>query len=178
MGREQRAAPEVTPTRGKLLHLLVRIRGARSILQIGTLGGYSTLCLARALPADGRLITLESERGRAAVASERIARAGLTDRVDFRVGPALYSLPLLAAEGLGPFDVVFIDAVKRSDPDYLGWALELSRPGTVIVADNVVCRGEAASAASFHDLLAAEPRLSATAVQTVGWDGFTLALVD
>ena len=110
-----------------------------------------------------------------AAARESVARAGLADMVDVRGGPALYTLPLLAAEGLAPFDMVFIDAGKRSDPDYLGWALELSGPGTVIVADDAVRGGEAAG---FHELLAAEPCLTATTVQTVGWDGFTVALVE
>jgi predicted O-methyltransferase YrrM len=170
------------------LELLARLQGARAILEIGTLGGYSTICLARALPAGGRLLTLEANAAYAEVARANIACAGLADVVDVRVGPALDTLPLLAAEA--PFDLVFIDADKRSNPEYLGWALELSRPGSLIVADNIVRGGAVTDARSddpsvigvrrFLELVAAEPRLSATAVQTVGakgYDGFVLALV-
>jgi predicted O-methyltransferase YrrM len=170
------------------LELLARLQGARAILEIGTLGGYSTIWLARALPAGGKVVTLEANAAYAEVARANIARAGVADVVDVRVGPALDTLPLLAAET--PFDLVFIDADKRSNPEYLGWALELSRPGTLIVADNIVRGGAVADAGSddpsvvgvrrFLELVAAEPRLTATAVQTVGvkgYDGFVLALV-
>jgi predicted O-methyltransferase YrrM len=179
---------DVSPLQGRLLELLARLKDARAILEIGTLGGYSTICLARALPAGGRLVTLEANAAYAEVAQANIARAGLADVVDVRVGPALDTLPLLTAEA--PFDLVFIDADKRSNPEYLGWALELSRPGSLIVADNIVRGGAVADAGSddpnvvgvrrFLELLAAEPRLTATAVQTVGekgYDGLVLALV-
>ncbi len=181
---------DVSPAQGKLLELLARAVGARSILEIGTLGGYSTIWLARALSPDGRLITLEVDPGYAEVARANIERAGLADVVELRVGPALDTLPELVAEGRGPFDLVFLDADKQSNPEYLRWALELTRRGSLIVADNVVRGGEVLDAASedarvqgirrFHELLAAEPRVSATAIQTVGrkgWDGFALALV-
>jgi predicted O-methyltransferase YrrM len=181
---------EVSPSQGKLLELLARIQGARAILEIGTLGGYSTIWLARALPPDGRLITLEVDAGYARVARANIDNAGLAGVVELRVGPALETLPQLAAEGCGPFDLIFIDADKQSNPEYLAWALELSRRGTLIVADNVVRGGAVADHAEddphvrgvrrFHELLAAEPRVSATAIQTVGakgYDGFALVLV-
>jgi predicted O-methyltransferase YrrM len=180
----------VTASQGKLLMLLARLRGAEAILEIGTLGGYSTIWLASALPPGGRLVSLELNRGYAEVARASIERAGLAGLVDVRVGPALYTLPQVAEAGLGPFDLVFIDADKRSNSEYLEWALELSRPGTLIVADNVVRGGEVADPASddpnvrgvrcFHELLAAEARVSATTIQTVGakgHDGFTFALV-
>jgi predicted O-methyltransferase YrrM len=178
----------VSPAQGKLLQLLALMQGARAILEIGTLGGYSTIWLARALPAGGRLITLEADPGYAAVARANIARAGLADVVEVRVGRALDTLPLLAAERLGPFDLIFIDADKRSNPEYLGWALELSRPGSAIVADNVVRGGAVAGGDDptvqgvrrFYELLAADPRVSATAIQTVGakgHDGFALGVV-
>jgi len=181
----------VSPLQGRLLALLVRLRGARRILELGTLGGYSTIWLARTLPAGGRLVTLESNSQHAAVARAAIAGAGLDDIVDLRVGAALETLPRLAAEGTGPFDMVFVDADKRSNPEYLRWALALSRPGTLIVADNVVRGGAvldppaddpaAGGARRLLELLAAEPRVSATVVQTVGakgYDGFALALVE
>ncbi len=180
----------VSPNEGKLLHLLARLRGARSILEIGTLGGYSTIWLARALPPGGRLITLEADPKHAEVARANIARAGLSGLVDLRLGRALATLPQLAAEGRGPFDMVFIDADKPSYPDYFAWALKLSRRGTLILADNVVMEGAVIDAASrdpvvrgirrFNALLAAEPRVSAIAVQTVGrkgHDGFAMAIV-
>lgn len=183
-------AIQVPPTTGKLLHLLARVQGARAILEIGTLAGYSTIWLARALPAGGRLVTLEAEPKHAAIARANLARAGLADVVDLRLGPALETLPRLAAEGSGPFDLIFIDADKPSYPDYLHWALRLSRRGSLIVADNVIRGGGVADPASddprilgvrrFNELLAAEPRVSATALQTVGskgYDGFALALV-
>jgi predicted O-methyltransferase YrrM len=181
----------VSPVQGKLLMLLARSHGARSILEIGTLGGYSTIWLGRALPEGGRLVTLEYEPRHAAVARGNLARAGLGKVADIRVGRALDTLPVVAAEGLGPFDFIFIDADKQGYPDYLGWALKLSRPGTLIVADNVVRKGAVVDPTSsdpnvigirrFNELVAAEPRLTATVLQTVGskgHDGFLLALVD
>ncbi len=180
---------DVAPNQGKLLHILARMTGPKRILEIGTLGGYSTIWLARALPPDGRLVTLEANPKHAAVASENIASAGLSDVVDLRVGPAIEALPGLQDQA--PFDFVFIDADKASNADYLAWAVRLSRPGTVIVCDNVVRSGRITEAANrdadivgtrrFFDALAAEPRLTATAVQTVGakgWDGFAIAIVD
>jgi len=181
---------QVTASQGKLLQLLARMVGARSILEVGTLGGYSTIWLARALAAGGRLITLEVDPVHAAVARENVARAGLADVVDVRVGPGLETLPKLAAEGVGPFDLVFIDADKINNSGYFKWAVKLTRPGSLIIIDNVVRGGAVADADSdepsvvgtrrVHDLIAAEPRVSATAIQTVGhkgYDGFTLALV-
>jgi predicted O-methyltransferase YrrM len=181
----------VSPPQGKMLQLLVRIRGARTILELGTLGGYSTIWLARGLPADGRLVTLEVSPDYAEVARGNIARAGLDHLVEQRVGPAIETLPALVDEGYGPFDFIFIDADKVSYPDYLPWTLELSAPGTVIVADNLVRGGtvidpdneDASSGGSrrFTELLGAEPGVSATLIQTVGskgYDGFALALVE
>jgi predicted O-methyltransferase YrrM len=180
----------VSANQGKLLHLLARVRGARNILEIGTLGGYSTIWLGRALPADGHLITLEFDPKHAEVARANIARAGLSGVIEVRVGRALDTLPQLAAEGRGPFDLIFIDADKPGYPDYLPWALKLSRRGSLIIADNVVRKGAVADAAStdpnvqgvrrYNQMLAAEPRVSATAIQTVGskgYDGFAMALV-
>jgi predicted O-methyltransferase YrrM len=181
---------DVSPSQGKLLLLLAQIQGARTILEIGTLGGYSTIWLARALPADGRLITLEADPKHAEVARANIARAGLSDVVEVRLGRALDTLPQLAAEGHGPFDLIFIDADKASNPDYFAWALKLSRRGSLIIADNVVRNGAVVDAASsdpsvqgvrrFNELLAESPRVSATAIQTVGskgYDGFAMAIV-
>jgi predicted O-methyltransferase YrrM len=183
-------AIEVAPNHGKLLHLLACIRGAKRILEIGTLGGYSTIWLARALPAGGKLITLELEPRNAEIARANIERAGLAGAVEIRVGRALDTLPKLETEGAGPFDFFFIDADKRSNPDYVRWALKLSRPGSVIVVDNVVRDGAVIDAASrdadvqgvrrLNELFASEPRLSATAIQTVGskgYDGFAVAVV-
>ncbi|MCW3056306.1 MAG: O-methyltransferase family 3 [Solirubrobacterales bacterium] len=180
----------VTPNQGKLLHLLVRIQGARSVLEVGTLGGYSTIWLARALPPGGGLVTLELDQDYARVAAANIARAGIADRVEQRVGPAVDSLRELIGEGAGPFDFIFIDADKRSTPQYFELALELAREGSVIVADNVVRGGALVDPASddpgaqgmreFHELLAAAPGATGTTIQTVGakgYDGFTLALV-
>jgi predicted O-methyltransferase YrrM len=178
----------VSPTQGRLLELLARIQGARTILELGTLGAYSTISLARALAPDGRLVTLELDAGYAEVARANLARAGLTDVVEVRVGPARDTLAALATEGNGPFDLVFIDADKGANAEYLAAALELSRLGTLIVADNVirggsVLDGDDASAVGvrrFFDLMASEPRLRATAIQTVGekgYDGFALAVV-
>lgn len=181
---------QVSPIQGRLLMILAKSHGSRSILEIGTLGGYSTIWLARALPEGGRLVTLEYEPKHAEVARANIARAGLGALVDIRLGRALDTLPALAGEGAGPFDFIFIDADKEGYPDYLGWALKLSRPGTLIVADNVVRKGAVADGLSrdplvtgirrFLELVAAEPRLTATVLQTVGskgHDGFLLALV-
>ncbi|MCF2148275.1 O-methyltransferase [Desmonostoc muscorum LEGE 12446] len=180
----------VSPNQGKLLLLLAQLQGARTILEIGTLGGYSTIWLARALPSDGYLITLEADPKHARVAQNNIARAGLNDLVELRLGQALSTLPQLAAEGRSPFDLIFIDADKPNNPDYLAWALKLSRRGSLIVADNVVRNGAVIDTASgdasvqgvrrFNELLASEPRVSATALQTVGskgYDGFAIALV-
>jgi len=183
-------AIDVSANQGKFLHLLARMQQARHILEIGTLGGYSTIWLARALPADGRLITMEFEPRHAAVAQSNINRAGLAERVEIRVGAALGSLAQLATENPEPFDMIFIDADKDNYPNYLPWALKFSRPGTLILADNVV-RDGAILDPSHHDprvqgtrqfleLLAAEPRLAATALQTVGskgYDGFAMAVV-
>jgi predicted O-methyltransferase YrrM len=182
---------DVSPAQGKMLTVLARLAGARKALEIGTLGGYSTICIARGLPPDGRLISIEYNAKHAEVARANIARAALSDRVEVRAGAALDILPKLEAEGLGPFDFVFIDADKSNNTNYLSWALRLSRPGTVIIVDNVVREGEIASGASkdpaatgtrrMFDMMAREPRLQATAIQTVGakgWDGFALAIVD
>ncbi|HEY2658877.1 MAG TPA: O-methyltransferase [Caulobacteraceae bacterium] len=180
----------VAPNQGKMLHLMARMVGASRILEVGTLGGYSAIWLARALAHGGRLISLEIDPKHAQVARASLAGAGLADRAEVRVGPALETLPVLAAEGLGPFDLVFIDADKPSNADYFAWALKLTRKGGLIVVDNVVRAGAVADAASrdasvlgvrrLLDLVAAEPRVSATAVQTVGdkgHDGFLMALV-
>ncbi len=180
----------VTPSQGKLLHLLARSVKARNILEIGTLGAYSTIWLARALPANGRLITLEFSPKHAQVAQKNIARARLSKKVEIRLGPALESLPKLAAEKLPPFDFVFIDADKENNANYFQWALKLSRPGSLIFVDNVIRDGEVADARSkdpmvqgvrrLNRLLAKEKRVLATTIQTVGskgYDGFTLALV-
>jgi predicted O-methyltransferase YrrM len=183
-------AIQVSPSQGKLLMLMARAQHARSILEIGTLGGYSTIWLARALPQDGRLVSLELEQKHATVARQNISRAGLGDRVEVRVGPALESLERLVAEKREPFDFVFIDADKVGYPDYLQWSLKLARAGTTIVADNVVRKGAVADATSadsavqavrrMHEMLAREPRVSATVLQTVGskgYDGWAIALV-
>ncbi|MCU1309323.1 MAG: methyltransferase, partial [Candidatus Angelobacter sp.] len=169
-------AINVSPNHGKLLMLLARTMGARKILEIGTLGGYSSIWLARALPADGNLITLEYDRKHAEVARANIARAGFAKVVEVRQGRASDTLPQLVSEKRGPFDFIFIDADKPGYSDYLAWSLKLSRPGTVIIADNVVRKGEIVDANSadanvqgmrkFNALLAAEPRVSATEIQT------------
>ncbi|AKE89776.1 O-methyltransferase [Rhodococcus aetherivorans] len=179
---------DVAPVQGKFLHLLARIRGARRILEIGTLGGYSTIWLARAVGDDGRVVTLEYEPRHAEVARANLDRAGVGERVDIRVGAALDTLPSL--EGGAPFDLVFVDADKENNPHYVRWALRLGRPGTVIVVDNVI-RGGSVTNADLDDqrvrgarevleLMATDPRLDATALQTVGakgWDGFAIAVV-
>lgn len=183
-------AHDVSPVQGKLLHLVARMQGARQILEIGTLGGYSTIWLAKALPAGGRVTTLEIDAMRAEVARSNLNRCGLGAVVDVRVGPALDTLQALKTEGAGPFDLIFIDADKPNNPRYLEWAVELSRPGTVIVADNVVRGGAVSDSGSsdpnitgvrrFLEDMGRHPRLTATAIQTVGakgYDGFALALV-
>ena len=183
-------AISVSPSQGKLLALLARSIGARRILEVGTLGGYSAIWLARALPAGGRLISLELEPRHAKVASENVASAGLADRVEIRVGRAAQSLEALGAAGEPAFDLVFIDADKESNPQYFGWAMRLTHPGSLIVVDNVVRQGRVADAATTDrdvlgvhrlvDAMAAEPRIDVTTVQTVGskgYDGFALGLV-
>jgi len=183
-------AIQVSAAQGKLLNLLAKSIGARRILEFGTLGGYSTIWLGRALPLGGRLITLEAEPLNAEVAERNIAHAGLGDIVDLWVGPALDQLPQLAAEDTGPFDLTFIDADKIHTPDYFAWALDHSRPGSLIVSDNVVRFGRLADPDSddptipaqrrLHEMLAADPRVEATTIQTVGvkgHDGFNIALV-
>ena len=182
---------QVSPAQGKLLHLLARACNARQILEIGTLGGYSTIWLARALPAGGRVITLEADAKHAGVARANFALAGLAGVIELRLGPALESLPKLAAEGRGPFDLIFIDADKANMREYFDWALKLSRAGSVIISDNVIRKGAVLDAASadanvqgvrrFNERLAAEKRVSATEIQTVGskgYDGFALAVVN
>jgi predicted O-methyltransferase YrrM len=181
---------QVAANQGKLLQLLVRISGARRVLEVGTLGGYSTIWLARGLPPDGTLVSLEVQLRHAGVARANLERAGFGSRVDVRVGPAADTLATMVAEGTEPFDLVFIDADKGGYPTYLARALELSHPGTVIVADNVVRGGavidtettdpNALGVQAFLAAVAAEPRLDGTAVQTVGskgHDGFALVVV-
>jgi len=183
-------AIDVSPAQGKFLNLLVKISGARRILEIGTLGGYSTIWMAKALPTDGRLVSLEFAEKHAAVARDNLARAGLLERAEVRVGAALDSLPKVESEGLGPFDLIFIDADKPNNPHYLDWAIRLSRPGTVIILDNVVRDGRVIEAKSqdrnvkgaraAFELLKTHPRVDSTALQTVGlkgWDGFILGVV-
>jgi predicted O-methyltransferase YrrM len=180
----------VAENQGKFLHLLAKIRGARRILEIGTLGGYSTIWLARALPPGGTLVTLEANVDYAAVARANIERAGLSGMVSIRVGMGVDSLQHMIAQDEAPFDLVFIDADKPSYPDYLRLCLQLARSGTVIVADNVIRHGKLADPANtepdvqgmrqFFDLLAAHPEVESTAIQTVGakgWDGFSISVV-
>lgn len=180
----------ISAAQGSLLNVLARTVGARSILEIGTLGGYSTIWLARALPEDGRVVTLEASPRHAEVAQGNLERAGVVDKVEIRIGPAQETLPALIAEGVGPFDFIFIDADKEGYSAYLSWTLELAQPGTLIVADNVIRDGRILDATSddanaqgarrFNDLLAAESRVNATLLQTVGskgYDGFALAVV-
>jgi predicted O-methyltransferase YrrM len=183
-------AIDVSATQGKMLQLMARMMGAKRILEVGTLGGYSTILLARALPEGGRLVTLELNSHHAEVARGNLARAGVAERCELRVGPAKKTLEAMIASGEAPFDFVFIDADKPGNTDYVRAAIALSRPGTAIVVDNVVREGAILDPGS-HDaavkgtqrlfeMLATEPRLDATAVQTVGskkWDGFVLAVV-
>jgi predicted O-methyltransferase YrrM len=181
---------DVAPNQGKLLHLLARIQSAGRILEIGALGGYSTIWLARALPSDGKLVTLEVEAKHAEVARANIERAGLSPIVELRLAPALDSLAQLHAEGVPPFDFIFIDADKENIPGYLEWSLRLSRLGTVIITDNVIRDGAVINpddpdprvqgVRRFFAMLAADSRIDATTLQTVGskgYDGFTLAIV-
>ncbi|TPJ14523.1 O-methyltransferase [Mesorhizobium sp. B2-7-2] len=183
-------AIDVSAAQGKLLSLLVRIRGAKKVLEVGTLGGYSTIWMARGLPADGKVVTLELDPHHAKVARSNFERAGVSDKIDLRIGPALQSLAALAGENAGPFDLIFIDADKPNNPNYLDWAMKLSRSGTVIVCDNVIRDGavldedgrdanvEGARAA--FSFIGDEKRLDGTAIQTVGakgYDGFTIAIV-
>ncbi|WP_016701584.1 O-methyltransferase [Actinoalloteichus spitiensis] len=180
----------VAPNQGKLLHLLAVITRAHTILEVGTLGGYSTVWLGRALPEHGRLVTLEGDPRHAEVARSNLEAAGLLGKVDIHIGPAQQTMAQLVTAGMGPFDLIFLDADKQGYPAYLDYSLSLSRPGTVLIADNVVRGGRVADpdsgdgavegVRSFLELVADEPRLSATAVQTVGakgYDGFTLAVV-
>ncbi|MBU4683612.1 O-methyltransferase [Cedecea davisae] len=181
-------AHDVAPNQGKFLQLLVEITGARKILEIGTLGAYSSVWMARALPADGKLVTLEADPHHAEVAQKNIQLAGLETVINLHIGPAAKTLAHLGGEA--PFDLIFIDADKPNNPVYLEWALKYSRPGTLIIGDNVVRDGEVANPESdddrvqgvrtFIELMGNNPRLSVTALQTVGskgWDGFTLARV-
>jgi predicted O-methyltransferase YrrM len=193
LGASQAAGlPEihVSPLQGRMLQLLAQIQGARHILEIGALGGYSTLWLARALAPHGRIVTLELDSRHAAVARENFQRAGWGDRIELRLGPARDSLEAMVAAGEAPFDFVFIDADKASIPEYFHLALALSRPGTVILTDNVIRKGAVVDAASedasvqgvrrFNQLVAAEPRVTSTTIQTVGekgYDGFALTVV-
>jgi predicted O-methyltransferase YrrM len=188
--RAKLPAIDVSPPQGKFLHLLARSIGARRVLEIGTLGGYSTIWLARALGAGGKVVTIECDQRHAEVARANIAREGVSERIDLRVGAALDILPLLANEAAPPFDVSFIDADKVNNARYFDWAVKLSRPGAWIVVDNVVRDGAVADAATseesalgaraLFDAVAADKRVSASAIQTVGskgWDGFLIALV-
>lgn len=181
---------QVSELEGRLLHLLARLQNARAILEIGTLGGFSTILLARALAPGGRMISLEFDPKHAEVARANVARAGLADAVEIRVGRALDTLPRLAEEGYGPFDLVFIDADKPSNPDYFAWAMQLTRKGSLILMDNVVRDGAVADRTSEDasvrgtrralEMMAAEPRVIATAIPTAGgkgYDGFAVALV-
>ncbi|MBB4839008.1 putative O-methyltransferase YrrM [Sphingomonas kyeonggiensis] len=181
---------DVSAAQGRMLELLARMSGARRILEVGTLGGYSTIWLARALPEDGRLLTLELEPHHAEVARTNLARAGFADRCEVRVGPAVDTLAAMVAAGEGPFDLVFIDADKPSNVAYLEAALALTRPGSVILVDNVIREGNildpdnadprVIGARALFDAVSVEPRLDATAIQTVGdkgWDGFLMAVV-
>lgn len=180
----------VTASQGKLLHLLARSVSARNILEVGTLGAYSTIWLARALPTDGRMVTLEANPKHAEISRGNIAYAGLSDIVELREGPALDTLPELAAEGLASFDFIFIDADKENNANYFAWALKLAHPGSLIFIDNVIREGEVADADTkdpmvlgvrhLNEVLAKESRVVATTIQTVGakgYDGFTLVLV-
>jgi predicted O-methyltransferase YrrM len=180
----------VSAPQGKLLNLLARLASARRILELGTLGGYSTIWMARALPADGHLVSLEADPRHAEVARADLAGAGVDHLVEVRVGPALETLPKLAEEGVGPFDLIFVDADKANIPEYFDWSVRLARPGTAIIVDNVVRNGailddsgekpDVVGVRRLHELLATDSRVDATTIQTVGakgYDGFTLAIV-
>ncbi|MER9137237.1 O-methyltransferase [Mesorhizobium sp. M0830] len=184
-------AIDVSAAQGKLLSLLVRIRGAKNVLEIGTLGGYSTIWMARELPADGRIVTLELDQHHAKVARSNFERAGVSARIDLRIGPALQSLAALGAENAGPFDLIFIDADKPNNPHYLSWAMRLSLPGTVIICDNVIRDGavlnedgrdaKVEGARAAFSFIGGEKHLDGTAIQTVGakgYDGFAIAIVE
>ena len=181
---------DVTPLIGKFLHLLARMSGARRVLEVGTLGAHSTIWLARGIPRDGRVMTLELLQEHADVARANLERAGVSEQVEIIVGKAVDTLPRLAEQGGAPFDLVFIDADKESSADYVDWAIRLGRPGTVIVVDNVVRAGEVADPSTRDamalgsrralELLGSDPRVDATAMQTVGakgWDGMAVAIV-
>jgi predicted O-methyltransferase YrrM len=182
---------DVSSSQGKFLNLLVQMKGARRILEIGTLGGYSTIWMARALPSDGQIVTLELDPIHAQVAKANLSLAEVDHLVELRVGDALEQLSQMKQEGVEPFDFIFIDADKPNNPNYLKWSLQFSQPGTVILGDNVIREGEVINENSedarvigvreFYDLLAEEPRISATAIQTVGskgYDGFVLGIVN
>lgn len=184
-------AIDVSAAQGKFLSLMVRATGAKRVLELGTLGGYSTIWMAKALPADGRLVTLEYDPNHAEVARRNIEAAGVGEKVTIHVGAAVETLPLVAAQNPGPFDFIFIDADKPNNPAYLDWAVKLSRPGTVIILDNVIRDGKVLDpddpdpriigTRAAYDVLATHPRLTATALQTVGskgWDGFAMMIVD
>jgi predicted O-methyltransferase YrrM len=183
-------AIDVSPLQGKFLNLLVRMCAARRVLEIGTLGGYSTICMARALPAGGKIVTLELESAHAAVARGNFATAGVSDKIDLHVGPALSSLERLDADRVAPFDLIFIDADKPNNKSYLDWAMRLARPGTVIICDNVIREGAVIEAGSkdasvqgsrdVFSFFGDQKKLQATALQTVGekgYDGFAIAIV-
>jgi len=173
---------QISPNQGQFLMLLALAQGAKSVLEIGALGGYSTICLARALPEGGRLVTLEVDPRHAAVARANITRAGQAGKVELIIGPALETLPRLASERRGPFDFIFIDADKNNNPAYFSWALKLSRPGSLIVVDNVVRNGDVVDTSSrdgsiqgvrrLFEMIRAEPRVLAAGVQTVGSKGY------
>ncbi|WP_306454060.1 O-methyltransferase [Evansella halocellulosilytica] len=184
-------AIDVAPHEGELLHILAKLKGVSSILEIGTLGGYSTICLGRALPENGKLVTLEYSEKHAQVAEKNIARAKLENKIHIIVGKALDSLPTLEKNGFKNFDLIFIDADKKNNPHYLNWALDLAQPGAMVIIDNVVRHGEVVNAGSndesvqgtreMVDLLATDSRIDSTAIQTVGskgHDGFIIGIVN
>ena len=184
-------AIDVSAAQGKFLNLMVRITGARRVLELGTLGGYSTIWMARALPANGQLVTLEFDPHHAEVARANVDRAGVGGKVTIHVGAAAATLPVIAAAKPEPFDFIFIDADKPNNPVYLDWAIKLSRPGTVIILDNVIRDGKVLEPGNpdpriigtraAYDMIGAHPRLDATALQTVGskgWDGFSIMVVE
>ena len=181
---------QVSPPQGKLLEILIGMMKAKNILEVGTLGGYSTIWMARSLPMDGHVITIEIDPKHAEVAQENFNRAGLEKKIDLRVGNARDILPAMIEGGMGPFDFVFIDADKASNPDYFGWALKMSRPGTVIIVDNVIRDGKIIDADSedasvqgvrrLNEIMSSSVGVTVTALQTVGvkgYDGFSVALV-